>query len=65
MGGRAFPPWPIYKGCDQSLNKVDPSMNHCRGCTLIYQGHAESLKGVDPSMNHRGGCTLIKKGCTD
>ena len=46
----------VYRGCDQSLEGVDPSRNHGMGSTLVY-----NLKGIDPSRIHRMGSTLVSK----
>ena len=39
---------PIYKGCDDSLKREEPSMNPRRRSAPIYKGCTDSLKGVDP-----------------
>ena len=50
---------PIYKGCRESLRRVDCPTIHRMGCTPFYKGCGESLKDVDPLMIHRMGCTPI------
>ena len=45
----------VYRGCDQSLEGVDPSRIHGMGSTLV-----DNLKGID-SRIHRMGSTLVYK----
>ena len=56
---------PIYKGYNNSLKGVEPSINRYRGSTPIYTGCDDSLKGGDPSINCRKASTRIYKGFGD
>ena len=54
-----------YKGYENTLQGVHPTMYRCKGCNPLYRCCVHVLQALGPTMYQRRGSIARYKGCVD